>query len=69
MCEKALDAARQVAEKKLVMDVVKRYPTIEMLKVTNKALQMPELKEDATQAAASITQKAGGKGRGKRGTN
>ena len=62
MCQKALDAARQPAEQKLVLDVLKRYPSTEALKLAVKATQVPELKEEATQVALVIAQKLGGKG-------
>lgn len=60
MCQKAMAAARQPAEKKLVLEVVRRYPHIETLKVAVSASQVPELKQDATQAALAIAQKLGG---------
>jgi HEAT repeat protein len=57
MCKSAMEAARQPAEQKLVLEVVKRYPNVEMLKLAIKAMQVPELKEDATAAARDISQK------------
>ena len=57
MCQNALEAARQPAEQKLVLDVLKRYPNLEMLKLAVKAMQIPELKEDAAEAALAIAQK------------
>ena len=60
MCAKAFDASRQVAEQKLVLDVLKRYPSVDTLKIAVKAAQMAELKEDATQVAVAIAQKAKG---------
>ena len=62
MCQKAFDAASQTAEKKLVLDVLKRYPNPDTLKQAIKAMQIPELKDDATQATLVIAQKLGGKG-------
>ncbi len=62
MCGKALDAAQQVAEKKLVLDVLKRYPGTEAMKLAVKALQNPELKDEATQTILVIAQKLGSKG-------
>jgi len=61
MCQKAFDASRQTAEKKLVLDVLKRYPSAETLKLAIKAIQIPELKDDATQATLFIAQKVAGK--------
>ncbi|MEX0585357.1 MAG: hypothetical protein WD176_01845, partial [Pirellulales bacterium] len=57
MCQKAFDASRQSAEQKLVLEVLKRYPTVEMLKLAVKAAQVPELKEDAKEASLAIAQK------------
>lgn len=57
MCEKAFDASNQPAEQKLVLDIVKRYPSQEMMKVVNKAMKVPALKEDAAQAADTIAKK------------
>ena len=62
MCQTAFDAARQTAEKKLVVDILKRYPTVDNLKMTFKLMKVPELKDDATQAMLVIAQKLSGKG-------
>ena len=57
MCTSALDLAKQPAERKLIMDVLKRYPNLEMLKAAVKAMEEPELKKDASEAALAISQK------------
>ncbi|MBX3421121.1 MAG: HEAT repeat domain-containing protein [Pirellulaceae bacterium] len=57
MCRQALDAAKNVAEQKLVLDVLKRYPTIDTLKLAIGAAQRPGLKEDAKQSIQAIGQK------------
>jgi HEAT repeat protein len=57
MCKRAMEAARQPAEQKLVLDVLKRYPNVEMLKLAVKAAQDPELKEEAKEATLAISQK------------
>ncbi|HEV3344011.1 MAG TPA: PBS lyase [Pirellulales bacterium] len=57
MCQKALDACRQPAEQKLVLEVLKRYPSEQTLKLALKLLPAPELKDDATQTALAIAQK------------
>lgn len=57
MCKSAMDAARQPAEQKLVIEVLKRYPHIEMLKLAVKAAQSPDLKTDASAAAKAIAEK------------
>src|SRR5439155_5628159 len=59
ICRNALDAARQPAEKKLVLEVLQRYPSVEMLKLAVKAAQAPALKEDANADAPAIAGKAG----------
>jgi HEAT repeat protein len=61
MCQKALEACRQPAEKKLVLDVLKRYPSQGTLKLAMKLADVPELKDDATQAVLAIAQKIGDK--------
>ena len=62
MCQTAFDAARQTAEKKLVLDILKRYPTVDNLKMTITLMKVPELKDDATQEMLVIAQKLSGKG-------
>ena len=62
MCQKAFDTAQQTAEKKLVLDVLKRYPTENTLKQAIKSMQIAALKDDATQATLVIAQKLGSKG-------
>jgi hypothetical protein len=57
MCTSALELVKQPAERKLVMDVLKRYPNLEMLKAAVKAMEVPELKKDASEAALAISQK------------
>ena len=44
-------------ERKLVIDVLKRYPNVETLKLAVKALQTPELKDDADAAILVIAAK------------
>lgn len=62
MCEKALAVARQPAEQKMVLEVLKRYPSPATLKLAIKALQNAELKEEANQATLVIAQNLGAKG-------
>ena len=62
MCQKAFDAAQQTAEKKLVLEVLKRYPTENTLKQAIKTIPIAELKVEATQATLIIAQKLGSKG-------
>ena len=62
MCQKAFDAAEQPAEQKLVLEVLKRHPNVESLKLAIKATQVPELKDEAGQIALAIAQKLQGDG-------
>jgi len=57
MCEKAFNACHRPAEQKLVLDVLKRYPNLPNMKLAIKATQIPELKEDASQATLQIAAK------------
>ena len=61
MCKNAFEASRQPAEQKMVLEILKRYPDIEMLKIAIKAVQVAELKEDAKQTALAIAEKITGK--------
>ena len=64
MCVKALEASEEPGEQKLVLEVLKRYPNIETLKLALKVAQdVPELKDEATQAVVAIAQKLGTKGK------
>ncbi len=45
-----------------MLDVLQLHPSIDGLKLAIEAMQVPELKEAATQAALVIAQKLGGKG-------
>ncbi len=60
MCQNAFDAARQPAEQKLVLELLKLFPDVEMLKIAIKALKVEELKEDAKQTALAIADKLTG---------
>jgi HEAT repeat protein len=57
MCKNAMDVARQPAERKLVLEVLQRNPNVETLKLAIKAMQTPDVKEDATAAAKAISEK------------
>ena len=61
MCRKAFEAARQPAEQKLVLELVKLFPDIETLKLAIQATKVADLKEDAMQTAQAIAQKIKGK--------
>jgi hypothetical protein len=60
MCRKALAIASQPAERTLVIEILKRYPHVETLKLAVEASADPELKAEAKDAALAIAQKLGG---------
>ncbi len=64
MCSNALNIAKRDAERKLVLEVIKRYPSIEMLRVAVEATKNESLKDEATNIALAIAQKVGGGSRG-----
>jgi hypothetical protein len=57
MCLTALDVAQRPAEQKLVLEVLKLHPSAETLKLAVRAMEVPELKEEATQAMQAIEKK------------
>jgi HEAT repeat protein len=57
MCKNALDAARRPEERKLVLEILQRYPSVEMLKLAVRATQSADVKDDAKAAAKAISQK------------
>jgi HEAT repeat protein len=57
MCKNALEATRKPEEQKLVLVVLKQYPSVEMLRLAVKAAQMPELKDDGKEAVKAIADK------------
>jgi hypothetical protein len=57
MCQKALEAAERDAERKLVLEVLGRNPSVESLAVVVPHLSNPSLKEDASTAAVAIAEK------------
>lgn len=60
MCQHAWEACRQPAEQKLVLEVLKRYPSQATLKLAAKAIDVPEVKDEASQTVVAIAQKLGG---------
>jgi HEAT repeat protein len=61
ICQNAIEACRHPAEQKLVLEVLRLYPSLETLKLAIQAMQLPELKDDATTSAIFIAQKQGDK--------
>lgn len=62
MCQKAFDLSKDSAEQRLVLDVCRIQPSVETLKFSIKLMQIPDLKEDATQTTLLVAQKLGAKG-------
>ncbi len=60
MCRTALETAGRDAEKQLVLEVMRRYPSPEMLRLALDAAKIPSLKDDATGASLAIAQRLGG---------
>ncbi len=61
MCTKALEIAKQPAERKLTTEIFARYPSMGMLKLAIETTKDPELKSEATKAAQTIATKLGDK--------
>ena len=59
MCREALQTAQRDAEKKLVLEVLERYPSAEMLRLAVDAAKDPSLKNEASATSVAIAQKTG----------
>jgi hypothetical protein len=57
MGQAAYAAARDVDDRRAVLDAVKRTPTMDILKMTVDAGEVPELRDEAREAAAMIVTK------------
>jgi HEAT repeat protein len=57
MCRKAMQATNRAAEQKLVLEVMERYPSIEMLAVAVEAQPAADLKDEAQRVAMAIAAK------------
>jgi 2-oxo-4-hydroxy-4-carboxy--5-ureidoimidazoline (OHCU) decarboxylase len=60
MCRTAMAIAKRDAEKKLVLEVLQRYPSLAGLQLASEAAKTSSLKPDATKAVVVIVQKIGG---------
>ena len=60
MCRSALLTAKRDAEKRLVLEVMERYPSIDMLRLAVEMTKIPSLKNDAAGISLGIAQKIGG---------
>ncbi len=61
ICRTALATAARDAEKVLVLEVLKRYPSVESLRIAVEAGKTPSLKSQAAAAAILIAEQVGGK--------
>lgn len=60
MCRIALQVADRDAERKLILEVMQRNPSIDMLRVAVEAAKMPSVKTEAATIALAIAQQVGG---------
>lgn len=60
ICQNALDIGQNSDERMLVLDVLKLYPSLDSLKLAVKAMQISDLKQEATEAALTIAAKVKG---------
>jgi len=54
MCRQAFAASSQTAEKKLVLEILKRYPNLDSLTIAINAIGSADVKDEATEAARAI---------------
>ncbi len=59
MCEKALASSQRVEEKKLVLEVLVRYPNKSTLAIATKATRISGIQKEAATARAAIAKKLG----------
>ncbi len=60
MCRTALEIAQRPDDKRLVLEILLRYPSPEMLALALEAAKIPELKDEAAMVAMGIGQSNGG---------
>ena len=60
MCRAALQIAQRPDDKRLVLEILLRYPSPEMLDLALEAAKVPELKDEAAVVAMGIGQSKGG---------
>jgi len=61
MCRTALETAKRDAERKLVLEVLQRYPSVAGLEIAVDAAKIPSLKNEAAETALVLAEKIGGK--------
>ncbi|MFH1269284.1 MAG: PBS lyase, partial [Planctomycetota bacterium] len=54
---RAMETAARDDEKKLVLEVLDRYPSVEMLRLAIEAVKVPSLRDEATAISLAIAQK------------
>jgi HEAT repeat protein len=59
MCRTVLATASRDSEKELVLDVLRRYPSLDMLQIAIEVSEIPALKRKAAKTALAISQKIG----------
>jgi len=59
MCRTALQTAQRTAEKRLILEVMGRYPSPAMLSLALEATRIPELKKEAVAVAMIVAEKSG----------
>jgi len=60
ICRSALEVAERAEEKKLVLEVLERYPSVDTLKLATEAAKDPSIKNEASAAALKIAREIGG---------
>ena len=60
MCRTALEIAQRPDDKRLVLEILLRYPSPEMLDLALEAAKAPELKDEAAMVAMGIGRSQGG---------
>ncbi|MEQ1906303.1 MAG: hypothetical protein ABL888_19120, partial [Pirellulaceae bacterium] len=60
MCRQAWQICKQPAEKKLLLEILKRYPSPGTLRLAADARKVAEIKDEATATTLAIAQKLGG---------
>jgi hypothetical protein len=61
MIQSALMASKQPADQKLILPILEKFSSIEMLKIAIKMAGADDLKEDATKTVLAIAKKLDGK--------
>jgi len=57
MCRRAMETAERNEERQLVLEVLDRYPSAEMLRLATEAVRIPSLKDEATTISLAIAQR------------